>query len=414
MSFPRRSPDVSAAGLVATTAGRPVALALMTGFLLVGMNCGTAPVGTIHYRLLWDESRIMASPNTGTNTTTNAGPIAGPSVGWSVITDLGYEVRVDRGWLVSSGLTLVPCGDDVGWAGAGNFGVGTAYAGHSGEVDLSGITSPIVESLTEPAVVEWRSSKIPSTRYCQLHYLLARSDERAVADAAQVDMRGFTLWIDAAYRAPGSAREHPLSVRIASAHGGLSGLGQVRLASRVAVGMRTETLPERHRWWRIAARAWQDPLDPSFASRLGGRWNRPNSFLTLCLNEDALTACINLRLFIADWPYEPEDLRDGQGPVLVGATLPRSQTVADVHTARGIAAVGLPASYPENDRGELVPQPICQAIGEQAKQRDLRGVRCRSARAPNGAGRELAWFPATVRSRARQVDTLLFEKWFWA
>ena len=158
------------------------------------MNCGTAPVGTIHYRLLWDESRIMASPNTGTNTTTNAGPIAGPS---------------------------------VGWAGAGNFGVGTAYAGHSGEVDLSGITSPIVESLTEPAVVEWRSSKIPSTRYCQLHYLLARSDERAVADAAQVDMRGFTLWIDAAYRAPGSAREHPLSVRIASAHGGLSGLGQV-------------------------------------------------------------------------------------------------------------------------------------------------------------------------------------------
>ena len=227
MSFPRRSPDVSAAGLVATTAGRPVALALMTGFLLVGMNCGTAPVGTIHYRLLWDESRIMASPNTGTNTTTNAGPIAGPSVGWSVITDLGYEVRVDRGWLVSSGLTLVPCGDDVGWAGAGNFGVGTAYAGHSGEVDLSGITSPIVESLTEPAVVEWRSSKIPSTRYCQLHYLLARSDERAVADAAQVDMRGFTLWIDAAYRAPGSAREHPLSVRIASAHGGLSGLGQV-------------------------------------------------------------------------------------------------------------------------------------------------------------------------------------------
>ena len=28
---------------------------------------------------------------------------------------------------------------------------------------------------------------------------------------------------------------------------------------------------------------------------------------------------------IADWPYEPEDLRDDTGPVLIGCTLPRRQ-----------------------------------------------------------------------------------------
>ena len=83
--------------------------------------------------------------------------------------------------------------------------------------------------------------------------------------------------------------------------------------------MRVAFLTNAHVWWRIASFRWSDPLDPTFAQRHGGRWNPPESFRTLYLNQDHVTARLNLRYFIADWPYVPEDLRSDTGPVLVGA-----------------------------------------------------------------------------------------------
>jgi len=177
--------------------------------------------------------------------------------------------------------------------------------------------------------------------------------------------------------------------------------------------MRTELLPDGHLWLRIADPGWKDPLDPGFAAERGGRWNPAQSHRMLYLNEDRVTARLNLRRFIEGWPYEPEDLRDDAGPVLVLATLPRRQKVADVHSRRGVAAVGLPATYPLDARGRLVAHGACQPIGEAARRAGLRGVRARSARAPDGAGRELAWFPANRGSRARQVGVEAFETWFW-
>lgn len=177
--------------------------------------------------------------------------------------------------------------------------------------------------------------------------------------------------------------------------------------------MRVESLRDGHVWWRIAERSWTDPLDPSYAAHRGGRWNPPQSFETLYFNEDVVTARINLRLFVSRWPYEPEDLRDDTGPVLVGAVLPRHQRVADAHSRAGIRALKLPPSYPLGADGKLVPHAICQKIGRLVKNRELRGLRARGARASDGAGRELAWFPATSRSRARRRTTLPFERWFW-
>lgn len=177
--------------------------------------------------------------------------------------------------------------------------------------------------------------------------------------------------------------------------------------------MRTEVLADGHMWLRIADRAWADPLDPTFAKAHGQRWNRPGSFPVLYLNEDLVTAKLNLRLFIAGWPFEPEDLRDDTGPCLVSARLPRAQRVADVHTPAGVTAVGLPASFPLDADGRLIGHEVCQPIGVDVHARGLRGVRCRSARAPDGAGRELAWFTATSRSRARLEGVAPFETWFY-
>ena len=178
--------------------------------------------------------------------------------------------------------------------------------------------------------------------------------------------------------------------------------------------MKTERLQNGRRWWRIADLSWKNPLDPSFAKKNGGRWNPPHSFPTLYFNEDKVTARLNLRAFIRNWPYEPEDLRSDNGPVLVGATIPRDQDVCDAHTPAGVKAVKLPKTYPLDEKGVLVARERCQPIGQATKDRGLRGVRARSAQAQDGAGRELAWFPATTRSRAQPVEILVFDAWFWA
>lgn len=174
-----------------------------------------------------------------------------------------------------------------------------------------------------------------------------------------------------------------------------------------------ERLPNGHEWSRMCEASWEDPLDPTFAQLRGGRWNPPGSWRTLYLNEDVVTARLNLARFIAGWPYGPEDLDDAAGPHLAVATLPRDQVVADVHTAAGVDAVGLPATYPVDRSGRRVAHEVCQPIGEQARDRGRRGVRCRSAQAPHGAGRELAWFPATARSRAHLITRHPFTAWFW-
>ena len=179
------------------------------------------------------------------------------------------------------------------------------------------------------------------------------------------------------------------------------------------MALRSESLLDGHVWWRIADPAWTDPLDTEYARRRGGRWNPPDSFATLYLNEDVVTARMNLRAFVAAWPYEPEDLRDDTGPILVGATLPRQQTVCDAHSRDGVRAAGLPASYPLAADGIVVAHARCQPIGAAAKAGGLRGVRARCAQSRDGAGRDLAWFPATARSAAQPTQTLTFDAWFY-
>lgn len=176
----------------------------------------------------------------------------------------------------------------------------------------------------------------------------------------------------------------------------------------------SETLVDGHQWWRIGRAEWMNPLDTSFAQQKGGRWNPPHSYPTLYLNEDHTTARANMQLFTALWPYEPEDLRPESGPILVGALLPRHQIVADGHSPAGVSALGLPGTYPLDAAGAVIAHAVCQPVGVAVRQAGLRGIRCRAARLPVGAGRELAWFPATTRSVARVGTVLGFGNWFWA
>jgi len=164
-------------------------------------------------------------------------------------------------------------------------------------------------------------------------------------------------------------------------------------------------------WYRVADTGWDDPLDPSFAQRFGGRWNPPGSYPTLYLNEDVNTARSQIHRMLEGSPVRPEDLDDRF--VLVTARLPSRQKVADAVTDEGLAALGLPGSYPLDESGERVPHKTCQPIGAVVHELELRGVHARSAAMTAGTGRELAWFPARPSSHATPLGPPTpFHEWW--
>lgn len=170
-------------------------------------------------------------------------------------------------------------------------------------------------------------------------------------------------------------------------------------------------LRDGHEWLRVADPGWADPLDPSFAAEWGGRWNPPNSFPTLYLNEDLATARAQIVKLLEGSPVEPDDLDPGFDLVLT--TLPRSQDAADAFTGEGLSALGLPETYPQFRNGRPVRHETCQPVGEQVQALGLRGLLARSAVMPEEIGRELAWFPARADSRATLVGRLSFTEWWF-
>ncbi|MGI9529016.1 MAG: RES domain-containing protein, partial [Acidimicrobiia bacterium] len=111
----------------------------------------------------------------------------------------------------------------------------------------------------------------------------------------------------------------------------------------------TTALPDGHTWLRVAKASWVDPLDTTHAAHSGGRWNPPRSHATLYLNEDVATARSQLPRMLDGFPATPEDLDDEF--VLVRATLPSGQVVADAVSDEGLEALGLPGSYPHHANG---------------------------------------------------------------
>lgn len=170
-------------------------------------------------------------------------------------------------------------------------------------------------------------------------------------------------------------------------------------------------LPDGHQWLRVADPVWENPLDPSFAERTGGRWNPPNSYPTLYLNEDLDTARAQVVALFAGSPVAPEDLDEGFDLVVAG--LPRDQIAADCVSDQGLEAVGLPVTYPRYGNGRPVGHDVCQAVGAAVEGVGLRGVRARSA-VTGSEGREFAWFPARASSKARMIERVPFEEWWYS
>lgn len=170
-------------------------------------------------------------------------------------------------------------------------------------------------------------------------------------------------------------------------------------------------LPDGWHWRRVADASWQDPLDPTYADQVGGRWNSPGDGPTLYLCEDVAVARAQIRRLLEPTPVDVGDLADDAPFVLVSATLPERQRVADAASDTGLRSIGLPASYPSRPHGGKVPWRDCRRAARAVRGAALRGVLARPAVADAGTGRELAWFPA-ARAHATMVGRPIpFARW---
>ena len=103
-------------------------------------------------------------------------------------------------------------------------------------------------------------------------------------------------------------------------------------------------VPDGHEWLRVADPGWDDPIDPSYSLASGGRWNPPGTWPALYLSHDVDTARRQIVRMLEGTPFEPDDLADDSYDIRV--TLPDQQTALDVVSEAGVAAVGLPSTYP--------------------------------------------------------------------
>jgi RES domain-containing protein len=161
---------------------------------------------------------------------------------------------------------------------------------------------------------------------------------------------------------------------------------------------------------RVADPDWPDPLSPEHARRRGGRWNPPGSFGVVHLNDSVELARAQVRHRLEPRGIRPEDLDPEVGPLLVHTRVPDADYV-DAVTDEGLQVLGLPATYPVDERGIAVPHARCQSIGQAAWDAAEPGIACRSAAAsaPPGA-EELAFF---ARRRLRVARSERFVAWYW-
>jgi hypothetical protein len=161
----------------------------------------------------------------------------------------------------------------------------------------------------------------------------------------------------------------------------------------------------------VADPEWTDPLDVANAASRGGRWNPSGGFGVLYLNASVEVARANVERLYVGLPYGPEDLDPTQAPLLVSVDVLADEYV-DAVSDEGLAALGLPTTYPVDAQGGTVPHSDCQPIGQAAYDDHEPGIGCRSA-APGASGEELAWFALPDRTLPPQLGVKIFDEWFW-
>jgi hypothetical protein len=148
---------------------------------------------------------------------------------------------------------------------------------------------------------------------------------------------------------------------------------------------------------RVCDPEWTDCTDTSYSKTVGGRWNERGRFGVLYLCRDLTVAAANARKNFEGEIHSLYDLKPEFRPVLMEFSLGRSpgRRFIDAVSTAGLAALGLPASYPRTEHGAMVPRARCRTVGARAYAAGEAGIACRSAAEAARAawiGEELALF----------------------
>jgi hypothetical protein len=186
---------------------------------------------TLRYRTTWNTERLTWHADGG----------------WSVETDLGYRVRIDRGRLVTHSIELVACTDVEAAADAPRRSPLTllrprvAFAGHGEPNNPTKVVVARGEDLSRPETTELGQVELDglslAESYCE-GFLLAAA---ATLDAASGSSEpvGASLVLEGSWRAPGSDEDQPLLLRSELAWGGAGALA-VEPPRRVSLASLTE------------------------------------------------------------------------------------------------------------------------------------------------------------------------------
>jgi hypothetical protein len=165
-------------------------------------------------------------------------------------------------------------------------------------------------------------------------------------------------------------------------------------------------------YFRLADPGWEDPLETSYSRAAGGRWNMPGTFGVLSLNATVPMARLQVAHKLAGQPYAVEDLDESEQHDLVSVAVPEGDHL-DCVSDEGLAAVGLPASYPLDPAGVSVGWETCRPIGQAAYSDGAPRIACRSAVAGATAqDEELGVFDREAANVAI-TDRRPFADWYW-
>ncbi len=160
---------------------------------------------------------------------------------------------------------------------------------------------------------------------------------------------------------------------------------------------------------RVCDATWRDCADTEPSKRFGGRWNARGRFGVLYLCASRAVAAANARCaYERDGRYTLFDRRPDRRPHLQVFTVAQTRFVNAV-TPAGIAALGLPATFPFQ-----VTYAACRPIGAGAYDEGELGIASRSAAEAtreNVVGEELALFDSAL-SLVTAGQRLAFNAWY--
>jgi len=137
----------------------------------------------------------------------------------TIRTDLGYEVRIERGYLATGSVGLLPCGDqhhhhlqELG-SRLLELLVPKAYAHHTGGSPIE-LAVGAVESLLAPsdAWIALGSLAPPPDRYCGLRLTASPADGSNIGHPADGEMQGRTLRLEGTYQHDDAAEPTPFTL----------------------------------------------------------------------------------------------------------------------------------------------------------------------------------------------------------